>query len=145
GHIAFTGMVGADRVVFCGDTLFACGCGKLFEGTPAQMWSSLQKLAALAPATKVFCGHEYTVANIRFARMVEPDNQALLQREAREQGKRARGAPTLPSTIGEELATNPFLRADRPDVRAVAQAQSQQSIVDAIGSFAALRAWKNRT
>jgi len=144
GHIAYTGTFGGDRVVFCGDTLFACGCGKLFEGTPPQMWSSLQKLAALPPETRVYCGHEYTMSNIRFAKMADPGNPVLVQREAREQAKRARNEPTLPSTIGDELATNPFLRADRPELRVTAQGHAGSPIRDAVASFAALREWKNR-
>jgi len=142
GHIAcFAG--GADPLVFCGDTLFAAGCGRLFEGTPAQMSMSLAKLAALAPATRVYCGHEYTLANLRFARAVEPGSDALVAREAREQAKREQGLPTLPSTIGEELATNPFLRAGLPHVMASASRHAGRTIVDAVDAFAVLRDWKN--
>ncbi|MDA0277094.1 MAG: hydroxyacylglutathione hydrolase, partial [Proteobacteria bacterium] len=105
-HIAYYGA----GALFCGDTLFACGCGRVFEGTPEQMMHSLAKLAALPDETKVYCGHEYTLANIGFARGIEPGNTALAARETRDQALRAAGRPTLPSTLGEEKATNPFLR-----------------------------------
>jgi len=142
GHIALY-STDADPVLFCGDTLFAAGCGRLFEGTPGQMWSSLGKLASLAPATRVFCGHEYTLANLRFAEAVEPDNAAIRARTAREQAKRDRDEATLPSTIGDELETNPFLRAARAGVMAQAAAHAGRKIDDPVDSFAALRAWKD--
>ena len=142
GHIAYHAS-GVDPLLFCGDTLFAAGCGRLFEGTPAQMWSSLAKLAALPPATRVYCGHEYTLANLRFAEAVEPDNAALRERTARERAKRERGAPTLPTTIGEELATNPFLRAALPGVMASAARHAGRPLTDPVDSFATLREWKN--
>ena len=142
GHIAcYTS--GSDPLLFCGDTLFAAGCGRLFEGTPAQMWSSLSKLAALPPATRVYCGHEYTLANLRFAAAVEPGNTDVHERIARESAKRERGMPTLPSTIAEELATNPFLRAALPHVMSRASEHAGRRITDAIESFATLRDWKN--
>jgi hydroxyacylglutathione hydrolase len=108
GHIAFhfTG----DNALFCGDALFALGCGRLFEGTPAQMWGSLQKLIALPDATRVYCAHEYTQANAAFALTVEPENMALQERAEHIKALRAKGLPTVPSTIGEEKDTNPFLR-----------------------------------
>ena len=143
GHIAFVGSLGSVSAVFCGDTLFAVGCGRLFEGTPAEMWSSLSKLAALAPETQVFCGHEYTLANIRFALAVEPDNRALNARRSREEQRRALGQPTLPSTIGEERATNPFLRAEQTAVKMAAEAHAGRSLANAVAAFAELRAWKN--
>ena len=143
GHIAYFGDVGDEPSLFCGDTLFAAGCGRLFEGTPQQMWASLSALAALPPATRVYCGHEYTLANLRFAQEVEPDNAALWERQAREEAKRARGAPTLPSTIGLEHATNPFLRAPVPAVRAAAERHAGRALRDDVETFAALRAWKN--
>ena len=139
GHIAYVG----EGLVFCGDTLFAVGCGRLFEGTPAQMVSSLDKLSALPEATAVYCGHEYTLANLRFARAVEPANAALQQRQEREQAKRNRGVPTLPSTIGEERVTNPFLRADVPAVRAAAERHAGHSLDDRVAVFAEIRSWKN--
>jgi hydroxyacylglutathione hydrolase len=139
GHIAYVG----DCVVFCGDTLFAAGCGRLFEGTPAQMVSSLDKLSALPEATRVYCGHEYTLANLRFALAVEPGSAVLLERQSREQAKRERGLATLPSTIGEEHATNPFLRAGEATLRAAAERRAGRALVDRVGVFAELRAWKN--
>jgi hydroxyacylglutathione hydrolase len=142
GHVAFVGAVGAP-VLFCGDTLFAVGCGRLFEGTAAQMWSSLGKLARLSPDTRVYCGHEYTLANIRFALAVEPDNEALRARDATAAALRARGEPTLPSTIGDERATNPFLRAALPNVKAAAEAHAGRALDGDVASFAALREWKN--
>jgi hydroxyacylglutathione hydrolase len=143
GHIAYVGAVGSAPTVFCGDTLFAAGCGRLFEGTPGEMWSSLSKLAALDPATRAYCGHEYTLANLRFARAVEPMNRDMQDREARERHKRARNEPTVPSTIADERLTNPFLRAGEPAVRAAAEAHAGHSLPDVVATFAQLRAWKN--
>jgi hydroxyacylglutathione hydrolase len=139
GHIALFGA----GALFCGDTLFACGCGRLFEGSPAQMHDSLGKLARLPADTRVYCGHEYTLANIAFAEAVEPANGALTARKAREAAKRARGEPTLPSTVGEELATNPFLRCAEPAVAAAAQRQAGRPLHGEAEVFAALREWKN--
>jgi hydroxyacylglutathione hydrolase len=143
GHIAYTGRVADAPVLFCGDTLFAAGCGRIFEGTPATMWTSLQKLAALDPATRVFCAHEYTLANLRFAAAVEPSNAALAERQARDAALRERGQPTVPSTIADELATNPFLRAGEPAVRAAAEAHAGRLLDGDVAVFAELRAWKN--
>lgn len=112
GHIAF--WFEESAALFCGDTLFALGCGRLFEGTPEQMWSSLCKLRALPDETRVYCGHEYTQDNARFALAVDPENAALVARAAAVDRTRAEGLPTVPSTMGEERATNPFLRADQP-------------------------------
>ena len=109
GHLAF--HLPAERAVFVGDTLFAMGCGKLFEGTAEQMHDNLQRLAALPPETRVYCGHEYTLANGLFALSVEPDNEAVVGRVAEVRAARARGEVTLPTTIALELATNPFMRA----------------------------------
>jgi hydroxyacylglutathione hydrolase len=142
GHIAYY-TTGAHPLLFCGDTLFAAGCGRLFEGTPAQMWSSLSKLAALPAATQVYCGHEYTLANLRFAAAVEPGNAEVRDRIAREGDKRARGLPTLPSTIGAELATNPFLRAALPSVVSRAASHAGHPISGDVEAFATLRQWKN--
>jgi hydroxyacylglutathione hydrolase len=139
GHIA---LVGAG-MVFCGDTLFAAGCGRLFEGTPAQMVASLAKLAALPGPTKVYCGHEYTVANLRFALAVEPGSAALRERLARAQARRAEGAPTLPTMIAEERATNPFLRVHAASIRASVERHAGRQLDGAVGVFAELRAWKN--
>jgi len=143
GHIAYVGTVAGAPTVFCGDTLFAAGCGRLFEGTPTQMWSSLSKLAALDPATRAYCAHEYTLANLTFARAVEPASADLAVRDAREQDKRAHALPTVPSTIGDERATNPFLRAAVPAVRAAAEAHAGRALADDVAVFAELRAWKN--
>ena len=141
GHIAYVNEDGP--MVFCGDTLFACGCGRLFEGTPAQMVASLGKLAALPPATRIYCGHEYTMANIAFAEAVEPGNRLLAERKARESAKRARGAPTLPSTLADELATNPFLRWDAPEVIESARRHAHRPLNAPVEVFAEIRAWKN--
>jgi hydroxyacylglutathione hydrolase len=109
GHISY--YFERASAVFVGDTLFAMGCGRLFEGTAAQMHANLQRLAALPEDVRVYCGHEYTLANARFAVTVEPDNQALADRLRRVEAARDRGEVTLPTTIGEERATNPFMRA----------------------------------
>jgi hydroxyacylglutathione hydrolase len=143
GHIAYAGAVDGAPVVFCGDTLFAGGCGRLFEGTPAQMWSSLSKLAALPPATRVYCAHEYTLANLRFAAAVEPANAQLNARRERDEALRDQGLPTVPSLLSEELATNPFLRAGAPAVAAAAQAHAGRRLEGPVAAFAELRAWKN--
>lgn len=140
GHLGYYGL----NSLFCGDTLFACGCGRLFEGTPAQMAASLKKLAHLPDMVRVYCAHEYTLANIRFALSVEPDNPVLLQREATEHDKRAHDLPTLPSTIGLEKQTNPFLRLDEPAVIQAASRFAGRSLSDPVSIFAALREWKNR-
>jgi hydroxyacylglutathione hydrolase len=108
GHIVY--YFADSNALFCGDTLFVMGCGRLFEGTAAELWQSLQKLKALPPNTRVYCAHEYSVANARFALSVEPDNLALQQKMVRIQQLRAENLPTVPSTIDEELATNPFFR-----------------------------------
>jgi hydroxyacylglutathione hydrolase len=139
-HVAYYGL----GSLFCGDTLFACGCGRVFEGTPAQMHASLAKLAALPDQTKVYCGHEYTLANIRFARSVEPGNAELAAREQRAQSLRSAGRPTLPSTLGEERATNPFLRCAAPAVVESANKYLGARLGDPVSVFAALREWKNR-
>ncbi len=116
GHIAF--YFPGSRAVFTADSLMVLGCGRLFEGTPRQMWASLCKLAALPPETRVYSGHEYTEANARFALTIEPDNAALLKRYETIQDMRRSGQPTIPSTLAEELATNPFLRSSEPQVKA---------------------------
>lgn len=116
GHIAFA-FEGA-RALFCGDTLFSLGCGRMFEGTPDQMWASLAKLRALPDETRLYCGHEYTEANARFARSIDPDNPALVAKAEAVAAARRAGAPTIPSVLGEEKAANPFLRADDPSLAA---------------------------
>jgi hydroxyacylglutathione hydrolase len=145
GHIAYVGRPGAARenFVFCGDTMFACGCGRLFEGTPAQMSDSLSKLAALPADTRAYCAHEYTMANIRFAQAVEPGNVALEARRARDQAKRERGEATVPSTVADERATNPFLRCGEPEVVASAEARAGRRLEGPVEVFATLRQWKN--
>lgn len=145
GHIAYV-RGGNEPWLFCGDTLFAGGCGRLFEGTPAQMAASLDKLAALPPATQVFCAHEYTLANLRFARAVEPDNEALRARVPVETAKRERGEPTVPSTIALERATNPFIRYREVGIaKQLAEAGkiASATVADPVAVFAALREWKN--
>jgi hydroxyacylglutathione hydrolase len=149
GHIAYVRRAVVDQAdsapwLFCGDTLFAGGCGRLFEGTPAQMISSLGKLAALPDATRVYCAHEYTLSNLRFASAVEPDNVALQRRVGVETEKRAQGQATVPSTIALEKATNPFLRFEEPEIVGQLIAAGKLS-AGAPGeqAFAALRQWKN--
>ncbi len=110
-------MFDDDHAAFVGDTLFVMGCGRLFEGTPAQMWNSLQKLLALPDETRVYCAHEYTQKNARFALTVEPGNRDLVARAAEVDQIRSKGLPTVPSTIGRERRTNPFLRPDSPNLQ----------------------------
>ena len=131
-HVAYYGL----ESLFCGDTLFACGCGRVFEGTPAQMLESLRKLAALPDATRVYCGHEYTLANIRFAREVDPANAQLAAREERVQRLRDAGKPSLPSTLGEERATNPFLRCAEPAIVDSANKYLGARVADPVRVFA---------
>jgi hydroxyacylglutathione hydrolase len=144
-HIAYWSQ---DRaIVFCGDTLFACGCGRLFEGTARQMAGSLAKLAALPENTRVYCAHEYTSANIRFALAVEPDNAALQQRSRDCAELRRQDLPTVPSTLLLEKQTNPFLRSTQEAVQAAVRRHDPSlgagAGADAVGVFAALRAWKD--
>lgn len=138
-HVAFH----AEGFLFCGDTLFSLGCGRLFEGTPTQMLASLDRLATLPDDTAVFCGHEYTEANGRFARVVEPDNPARERHLADVAARRAQGRPSLPSTIGLERAGNPFLRIDQPAVRARVIAHDASAAGGRTAAFAALRHWKD--
>src|SRR5688500_10227543 len=139
GHIAYYGA----NLLFCGDTLFACGCGRLFEGTARQMVNSLEKLADLPRETLIYCGHEYTLNNIRFARVVEPGNKALAERERGVEKLRKQNTPTLPSNIAIEKATNPFLRCDEPEVIRIASNYAGKSLSDHVSVFSALRDWKN--
>ena len=144
GHIAFFAAdVDGAPLLFCGDTLFSAGCGRLFEGTPAQMLDSLSRLAALPASTRVCCTHEYTLSNLRFALAVDPDNAALLEHASRCQALRERNLPTLPSSIGLERQINPFLRSHEPALTAAAQAHDPAASADALGVFTTLRAWKN--
>ena len=139
-HIAFHG---AERHLFCGDTLFSLGCGRLFEGTPSQMLASLDRLASLPADTAVCCGHEYTLANAAFARAVDPANDALRRRTEEAQAMRNAGRPTLPSTLALELATNPFLRVEAPAIRAAVAGRLGRQPVDRVETFAELRRWKD--
>ena len=143
GHIAYyTDTAPAAPILFCGDTLFSGGCGRLFEGTPAQMHASLSKLAALPGETRVCCAHEYTLANLKFARAVEPDNQALLDYDAWCRREREMQHPTLPSSIARERAVNPFLRCAEPAVDRSARVQGATGDTP-VDVLAALRQWKN--
>jgi len=144
GHIAYHGTAAGQPVLFCGDTLFAAGCGRLFEGTAAQMFASLAKLRALPAELQVCCAHEYTLANLRWARAVEPANVALRDWQARAMALRAAGQPTLPTTLALEGRTNPFLRAHVPAVMAAAARWSRREPDNSVDVFAALRDWKNR-
>lgn len=144
GHIAYyTPRVDGAPLLFCGDTLFSGGCGRLFEGTPAQMLASLDKLAALPDDTRVCCTHEYTLANLRFARAVEPANQALADYQRQCQALRDCGQPTLPAELGGEKRINPFLRTRQPSVVGAAQAYNGADAGDEVAVFAAIRQWKN--
>ena len=138
GHLAYC----ADGALFCGDTLFGAGCGRLFEGTPAQMSASLASIAALPDTTRIYCAHEYTEMNLRFAMAVEPENTALQTRVASVAGLRAAGLPSVPSTLAEEKATNPFLRCQEPAVVAAALRQGATAR-EPVAVFAAIRGWRN--
>ncbi|PPC82471.1 MAG: hydroxyacylglutathione hydrolase [Hyphomicrobium sp.] len=138
GHIAY--VLPDDKLAFTGDTLFALGCGRIFEGVPETMWRSLSKLAALPSDTTVYCGHEYTLSNGRFALSIEPENEALKMRMIEVERLRAAGLPTLPTTIAAELATNPFLRTNSPAIRARLGMESAEDWQ----VFAQLRALKNK-
>lgn len=133
GHIAY--WFEESKALFCGDTLFALGCGRLFEGTPEQMWQSLSKLRRLPPETRVFCAHEYTQANARFALSIDGGNAALRERAAEIDRARAAGKSTVPSTLGEECRTNPFLRADDPALAAAVELRGR----DPVSVFAEVR------
>ncbi len=144
GHIAYyCADLDGTPLLFCGDTLFSGGCGRLFEGTPAQMLASLDALAALPGNTRVCCTHEYTLSNLKFARAVEPQNAALRDYQAHCQALRANNLPTLPSNLAQELQINPFLRSRQADVIAAAVAYNPSGSRDEAGIFASLREWKN--
>ncbi len=140
GHIAYYGA----NLLFCGDTLFSCGCGRLFEGTAQQMYISLNKLAKLPDETVVYCGHEYTLANINFARLVEPENQAITQLQILAEKQRKSDLPTLPSTIAKEKACNPFLRCNQPEVIRSASNYAGKPLTDPVSVFTAIREWKDK-
>jgi hydroxyacylglutathione hydrolase len=139
-HIAFWGH----GALFCGDTLFSAGCGRMFEGTPRQMNDSLTKLRNLPPETQMFCGHEYTAANLRFALTVDPANAAALDYQGRVERVRAAGNPTLPSTLDLEIRVNPFLRCDVPTVVRAAEIHAGKSLQNPAEVFGVLRAWKDQ-
>jgi hydroxyacylglutathione hydrolase len=138
-HIAFWGH----GALFCGDTLFSAGCGRMFEGTPAQMNASLNRLRDLPPETRMFCGHEYTAANLRFALTVDPGNRTAQDYRDAVERTRAADAPTLPSPLSLEICINPFLRCDIAAVRASAEAHAGKRLPEAADVFAALRSWKD--
>jgi hydroxyacylglutathione hydrolase len=139
-HISYYG----EGCLFCGDTVFGCGCGKLFEGTPAMMAASLERILALPDATRVCCAHEYTLDNIAFARTIDGDNPALLARESADRSLRERHRPTLPSTLATEKATNPFLRFHEPSMRTVAATALKRQAYDDAEVFGTIRALKDR-
>ncbi len=140
GHIAYLGH----DVLFCGDTVFAAGCGRVFTGTFEQLANSLLRISRLPPETRLYCAHEYTLDNIGFAKWVEADNPALLQRESEVLAKAEKGIPTVPSTLAIELETNPFLRLTEQTVVAAAQQHMAELSDDPVAVFTALRQWKDR-
>ncbi len=147
GHLAYydRNHLGCGAL-FCGDTLFSAGCGRLFEGSARQMQHSLARLKALPPQTRIYCAHEYTEANLRFARAVEPDNAALAEYSAHVARLRAAGQPSLPSTLAQELAINPFLRWDAPAVQEAAsrfRGRPLRDLAEPVEVFAAIREWKD--
>ncbi len=139
GHIAFVGS----SLLFCGDTLFSCGCGRIFEGTPNQMYHSLEKIKNLSKNTLVYCGHEYTLANIAFAQTADPHNKALAKRLIDVQNLRAQNLPSLPVSLQMECETNPFLRCEAPEIVNAVQNYSHAKLSSSIDIFAQLREWKN--
>lgn len=140
GHVAYLDK----EVLFCGDTLFAAGCGRVFSGTHAQLYASLKKIASFLPATRLYCAHEYTLDNLGFAAWVEPESVALKQRIERDRASRRAGLPTVPSTLKEELATNPFLRCHIPQVIKAAEKYAGTQLLNGEAVFTALRNWKDR-
>jgi len=140
GHVGYA----AEQALFCGDTLFAGGCGRVFDGTFEQLSTSLRRIAALPPETLIYCAHEYTLVNLGFAAWVEPDSQVLRRRTREEQAKRERGEPTVPSRLDLELATNPFLRTAEPGVIEAAERYAGRPLTGHAAVFTALRTWKDR-
>ena len=138
-HVGFT-LPGA---LFCGDTLFGIGCGRLFEGTPEQAMASMRKILSLPDDTLIYCAHEYTLENIRFAKKVEPDNPDLLKWEAQAQSLRKDGQPTVPTTLALEKSANPFLRFDAPDVIRAASTHAGRPLHSPLEVFATVRAWRD--
>lgn len=139
GHVAYHG----DGALFCGDTVFAGGCGRVFSGTFEQLSDSLARIAALPPDTRLYCAHEYTLDNLGFARWVEPHNPDLDTREADDRAARERGEPTVPSTLAMELATNPFMRQEQPAVIAAAEQWAGEALAGRHAVFRAIRRWKD--
>lgn len=140
GHIVYYNQA----LLFCGDTLFAAGCGRLFEGSPAQMYQSLQAIVALPGDVDIYCAHEYTQDNLRFALTVEPNNWQSQQRLKRVQALRKNDQPTLPSKMSDEISTNPFLRCHVPAVMAAAEQQANRKLTDPVDVFRVIRDWKNQ-
>jgi len=139
GHICYYGH----DSLFCGDTLFACGCGRLFEGTAGQMQQSLQKIIQLPDNTQVYCAHEYTLDNIKFARVAEPENQRLIQRQQETEQLRQQGLPSVPSLLGLEKQTNPFLRWMEPTLVTAAETFAGKPLTTPTEVFATVRRWKD--
>lgn len=142
-HIAYFGDIAAQPLLFCGDTLFAGGCGRMFEGNPEQMHGSLERLASLPGNTLVYCAHEYTLGNLAFAQAVEPDNKTLQQRLLDATALRQQDQPTVPSTMALELATNPFMRCRQPAVQKAAGLRAKTIVNGPVDTFAILRKWKD--
>jgi hydroxyacylglutathione hydrolase len=140
GHLAYYG----EGVLFCGDTMFAAGCGRVFSGTHEQLHDSLQKIAVLPADTKVYCAHEYTIANLGFAKWVEPESAVVQARFDTASEMRARGEPTVPSLLQEELDTNPFLRVGEQNVIAAAESYTGRKLAPGAEVFTAIRNWKDR-
>ncbi len=143
GHIAYFIAAQPENRLFCGDTLFSCGCGRIFEGAPQQMYDSLQKLVSLPDNTLVYCTHEYTLGNISFARTVEPGNDDLRQLEQRANEMRQLCLPTLPTDMATEKACNPFLRCQQPEIIHHAEQFTERTLTSPVEVFTALREWKN--
>ncbi|MDD5388848.1 MAG: hydroxyacylglutathione hydrolase [Gallionellaceae bacterium] len=139
GHLCYVGH----GALFCGDTLFSCGCGRLFEGTPTQMHASLSRIKALPAETQVYCAHEYTLENIDFALAVEPNNTALQTRLATVRNLRGQGIPSLPVSLSTEIATNPFLRFDQTSVAVAAAQHAGHPVQPGLATFTTLRAWRD--
>jgi hydroxyacylglutathione hydrolase len=140
GHLAYYG----EGVLFCGDTMFAAGCGRVFSGTHEQLHNSLQKIASLPADTKVYCAHEYTMANLGFAKWVEPESAAVLARFEKASAMRTKGEPTVPSKLQDELDTNPFLRVGEPNVIAAAESYAGRKLTPGAEVFTAIRNWKDQ-
>lgn len=141
GHISYYDP--SLNLLFCGDTLFSCGCGRIFEGTPQQMYASLRRIANLPDATRIYCTHEYTLSNIQFAIEVDPTNPLLTEYAAQVKKARANNEPTLPSMIAIEKTINPFLRCDQPAIINAANQHAKEQLTDAISVFSEIRKWKN--